>query len=329
MSARLGITVLLTATLFASVPNVALADGALAAGDHFSVEINYSNSWEEVAILVPGRARPQRRLDAAALAQMRAEAFASAVPIAEDPLFVDMILHAKVLEGGVLQVKPEMTRVHYHDDRGRRWTIDPKKADARELAEKLVDDLSFAWRRDFRSRLEREMLEEQLLGAALVLLDGAEFEVQLDRGEDPIVKGLDKAMSQNVPDSFPSVLRDSVNWFFREAVTRISAPTSGKSPGEVTRGAKFVSGGMPFKVVKTGKKWGQKVVVVEGYVHRIKVGVSTREHAVYFPNTGLVLEGQVTTFHETVGGASNRFGSVKWASRLLELKRGHKSEGRK
>lgn len=307
--------------LLAWAPTAVCADGPLAVGDQFSMEINFSNSWEEVALLIPPRARDRRRVDAISLEQMRANAFAASQPLAKDPLFVDMVLHARVLPGGVLQVRPDVARVHYFDDRGRRWTIKPKEHDAKDRAEKLVDGLSLAWRRDFRSRLEREMLEEQLLGAALVLLHDASFQVETGEGGDPILRELDKAMNKKLPSSFPAVLRESVEWYFREAVNLISAPRSNKNADELRRGTEFKSGGIPFKVVKSGKKRGQRVVAVEGYAHNSTVGVSTREHAVFIPETGLVLEGRVTTFHETVDGASNRFGSVKWTSRLVALKR--------
>ncbi|MEM7262372.1 MAG: hypothetical protein AAF488_10320, partial [Planctomycetota bacterium] len=142
MRARLAVVTLCGLLLGATLPSSVHGQSGLEPGDRFSIEINFSNSWEEVAILVPRRAGEQRRITGDSLEEMRANALEAVTPIAQDPLFVDMILHGHVLESGGLELSPEISRVHYFDDRNRRWTIAPKKKGAKEQAEQLVDDVS-------------------------------------------------------------------------------------------------------------------------------------------------------------------------------------------
>ncbi len=297
--------------------------GGLAAGDRFSAKISFSNSWEEVAIFIPEEARAKGAIDAAALQAMRDEALIRAAPLAQDPLFVDMILNVEVADDGMLEVRPDIERVHYFDDRGRKWTLEPRKAETRARAEKLVADLAFAWRRDFRSRLEREMLEEQLHGAAVALLQGASFRARVPRDGDPSFEGLDEAVDAAVPGSFPAVLKDGIRWFFAEALLRTIAPNP---TVPIRKGASFEARGIPFEVIGAGKKKGRPVVAIEGRCHRPAVGVSSREQIVFLLEAGgLVLESKSAVLHETIDGESNRFGTVRWESALTDWRPAKKS----
>ena len=69
-------------------------------GDRFTTHITYSNSWEEVALMIPEEALRNRNVDAAAREEMWARAAEFAGPLAADPLFVDLQLHAQVTAPG-------------------------------------------------------------------------------------------------------------------------------------------------------------------------------------------------------------------------------------
>ena len=304
----------------------------LAAGDRFVMALTYSNVWEvsDFTTGVAGGPRgPLSREELESLSRGLVDPSSTPelrrIPRAEDPLIVNFQLNGTVTKPGELNVVPRFAKVKYFDGSGRAWSLNPNARRDRAKAEKIVRRLSPQWRADLEDELEREMLEEQLLGAALALLHDAEVNVTLERLDAaPAFPKLGELLDVRLPEVFPSALRQKVVTFLRQAIEQAITPAAADL-AQLRRGREFQAGALTYKVgAVTTAKDGYRVRA-EGWVERDDEGRRRSDRLVFDAGTGLVIEGTSTIAQDHLEGNTMRIGVVRWHSKLKSLNRAAKS----
>ncbi len=307
----------------------------LVPGDSFTARVRYSNSWGESTVIVQpasGPASPRTpsapvpaggSLPAAGQAAAASAASSGgtvrlvprieAVPLGNDPLFVDLKLEVKVLEEGRYSLKPVVDSVHYFDDRGRRWTIQLKEPLAREKALKLVKELSIALKGTTPSGLEAQMIEEQLVGASIVLLNGSTLEA-LAPGwrSEPQLPGIEEVLRDSLPEELRKSVRDTVTRFFLDAASR-AVP---RAPAGIQAGAKHEVGGVSFTAEKIRHPKGGSQALLVGASSDPGVGTLVKERFWADRVTGLPVEGSSLRLRENLTGNNHRYDAVKWETKI-------------
>jgi hypothetical protein len=311
-------TAILARSLLALAPAAgAPREAGLQAGDAFTVSVKYSNVWNELALAVKG---PPGTIPVG-IGSLNASVVASdriqASRIGADPLFVDMSLHVEARGAGRFAITPRVAGVRYFDDRSRRWSFEPAARGSNEAAEKIIKDVSAQWRTLFPTGLETEMLEEQLLGAAICLLSGEAFEASFSSWDaDPELCSLDEAIRRKLPRDFPVALHKSVAWFFREAMARVIA----RAPDDLRRNVGFDARGVPYTVKDVRVSNGRPVAETTGQMHWTSTGAFFKESSVVDQLTGVVIESKSITTHDVLRGHDARFGAVRWETKLIDFK---------
>ena len=317
---------LLTLVLVPIATLPALAEGPaqtlirLRPGDRFTAKVRYSNVWNEIALSFKGPVsdQPIRPSDlTSARASLQAASRVEARPIGQDPLFVDMTLSVEVRDGGRLGVTPQISEVRYFDDRNRRWTIQPGARGAREQTERLIKDISGEWRRFLPTSLETEMLEEQLVGAALCLLSGKTVDMALEPASpDPLLPGFEDLLRSELPEALPLAIHKSVAWFFRESIARIVRRT----PESASKGSKFEERGVDCEVGRVQSIKGRSTASITGQAYFASCGASFKETLLVDQASGIALEGKAITIRDALRGRDARFGAVRWETKLTDFK---------
>jgi len=331
-------------------------------GDSFVLELKFSDTWEAAQVTVetgetagsglgpPGR--PPRPLTPADLQRIRNAARSPitlsrragedgpprvtlgpsvrSIPISKDPLFVDATWRGEFLPEGRLCLTSRIARVHYFDDRGRTWTLEPQKGGAAERARTadraraIVKENAGRWNPELSDRLEREMLEEQLLGAAIALLHEAPLEAALaERGKPASFVDLDDVFRAKLPTEFPERLLDRVRRFYGETLLRVVTPAA-LPPEELRDGATFEKGGVSFKVEKVFRVKEDVRVRVSGSGGDAGTGRAMRQSIVFDARTGMVIETESIFVRDTEVNSSWWVGSERWKTKLLAVKKAPK-----
>ncbi len=311
-------------------------------GDRFTVDLKYSNAWEVASVHVDGRSWPGAPLTPAELAAFRkspsgtklrkgpsettaTEPAMQPVPRAEDPLFVDMNLRCEANTDRTLTIVPAVSRVRYFDDRGRDWTISGAKRGSRVRAEAIIESTSSAWSPSLRDELEREMLEEQLLGAAVVLLNDVEIRISLDSSTgQPAFVDLATLLDRALPARYPKDLRPRIERFFQDALARVVSVPASRDLSRVRRGANFAVDGVTYDILEVKATRGRVRVRAAGSTKPDASGRRLREVIVFDARTGVVLEATSAVVQNDYKAGAARFGFMRWQTRLKSFRRGPK-----
>ncbi len=234
-----------------------------------------------------------------------------------DPLFVTMRLHGEVRDHQRSVVRIEVVQVHYTDSRGTRWTLRPAHERARKVAiEKataLLDRLPGASRVD----QQVEMLEEQLLGLAIVLLEQGTFETDLaPLAGKPALAGFARLLDARLPARCTREVRHEVERFFEEAVARIRAP----QPVRWAPGQRFDECGIHYKVDRVFTRKGRPTARLFGKCYDAWTGFGCKDLATVDVTTGLVLQRNFFRHRDTNRSGKVLFGARRWRLTLTRFR---------
>jgi hypothetical protein len=310
-------------------------------GDRFLVRIQYTNTWSDESMTrkpegATRAARPATRgsvsLPAPSSQQTKRSSISPPTPApsappappappaerprsatnGHEPITVAMTFQGDIHEGGRINLSTAVERVHYWDGEGTDWEIDARRADSTARATEMARQLTAIWA-TLSPGLKREFIEEQLLGVAIVLLDGGSFDVELGPGGPELsVLEFDDLLEARLPREYPSLLRYPIAAFFVEAAGKAFAPNAADpAPGEG-----LGERDPRYQVEKRSAVKGRPALTAFGKEYDAAAGIGFKDKVTYDARSGLVLERTYLRHQDSILGRRIRFGTTHWLVRL-------------
>ncbi len=229
-----------------------------------------------------------------------------------DPLSIDLKLLGEVKGEGRMVLALDVARVHYWNSRGAEWTIAPKKEGELTRAENMALALVADWKTLTFGSMEFEMVEEQLLGLAIAILDGEKLEAEFGSSEAPIrcrdFDAIDGPLDRKLGGVFPTATFHLMTTFLNDAASRILGP---KPEGPI-RGSRFERRGIPYSLAGAIRPGGRPAMKVFGKTYQASTGVGVKDWVTFDVATGLVFERDYHNFRDSRRGNTVRFGLARW-----------------
>jgi len=302
----------------------------LGPGDSFALELKYSNDWEAADIQLDNPQGHGRPLTPAQLKAIRenprggtrlARPELRFVPRGNDPLVIEVVLRGAITDGRRLVIVPAISLVHYFDDRGRDWTLSPSKEDVEPRATEIIRRAASTWTPDLADTLEKEMLEEQLLGAGVALLHDVNLEAAVDpETGDGSFPEMERLVAGRLPREFPEALRGRVGDFWKETLARTLAPPA-TWEAKLAVGRAFEARGISYKVEKLQRLKDSVSVRLTGSRPKDAGGRTYRENTLCEPRTGLIIESSGISVRDSQSGPTTWVGATRWSAKLLAFKK--------
>lgn len=307
----------------------------LSPGDSFVFDVKFSNAWEaaRVEFYSPGYGRtgrgelprppqPKGRVVApeGRTSAPRPELRLVPIPIPQvsDPLFAEFKLEGSVAEEKSIFVKLNVSRVHYFDNRGREWTIQPAEEGAKARAAEILKRAASSWREDLSDWPEKEMLEEQVVGAALALLHEAELQLEPAGADGRRLefRGLSDLLDERLPRSLEKALRSKVAALLSDIARRAFSPVL---PEELLARREFERDGVSYRTEGMRRAADSPVRFTSERADDGS-GRRLRETLSIDPRTRLVLEGSSIAIRDSLRDRDAWVGFERWSMKLVQFK---------
>jgi len=244
------------------------------------------------------------------------------VPNASDPLFVDFVVDGYVTAADRLTLTPRVSRVRYFDDRGRDWTILPRRKQAPAAAIAILKRVTAAWRADLDDIYEKEMLEEQFVGATMVLLHKTPLEVAIADGRATAkLDEIDRVLADIVPEEASRGLRQVTVRFCRDAIAKVVVPVTYTLP-DLRKGKKLTTDGRSYDVEKVVAGKRRASVRVSRHTQPDEAGTRISETLTFDARTGVVLEATSFAIVDSMRASVAKVGYTRWKTELKKYRAG-------
>jgi hypothetical protein len=245
------------------------------------------------------------------------------VSLGRDPLSVALTFHGEATGFRTFRLRLDVSGVHYWNDRGDQWTIDLREADAVSRARSLTEELRVRWAGITAPGIEKDLVEEQLLGVSLVLLHGLEIEAAIDSPSvDARIPGFYEALESRLAGASPRDFWPVIMAFLVEMVARITPPTYDPP----AQGATFEARGIPYKVERIARERGRRMAKFFGKSYQLRPGIGQKDWITVDLGRGLVVERRFERYQETRRGATVRFGRAIWEASLTGIEEASRKE---